>query len=677
LFEPVRIGPVTAKNRFYQVPHCTGLGWLRPRMLAALRGVKAEGGWGVVCTEYCSIDPSSDDLPYPYASLWDEADVKAQALMTEAVHEHGALAGVELWYGGRTSNLFSREVSMDVSDAPSVMGDPFQARAMDKTDIRAYRAWHREAAKRAKRAGFDIVYVYATHDYLLSRFLSAKTNTRSDEYGGSLENRVRLIREVIEDTKEAVGGDCAVAVRFSADELIGEDGVPVHGERRDVLALLGESPDLWDINIADYSYEMGVSRFVEEGALEPYMAYVKSVTTKPVVTVGRFTSPDTMASQVRRGIVDFIGAARPSIADPFLPMKIEEGRIEDIRECIGCNVCYAGASRSVPIRCTQNPAMGEEWRRGWHPERIAPKGSDAKVLIVGAGPAGLEAARALGARGYSVILAEARRELGGRVTAESRLPGLAAWARVRDYRLQQIDRMANVEIYRESELSADEVLAVGADDVVIATGATWRRDGFGRFHTAGIAELGPPDRIFTPDDVMAGRPPDGRVLVFDDDHYYMGAVVAERLRAEGAAVTLVTPENRVGTWSSYTAEQVRTQRRLLELGVEIVTAHALSAFDGREAMLICAYTGRTRQTEAEAVVMVAAREPNDALYRALKARIDAGAGDATRSLTRIGDCEAPAIIAAAVFSGHRYARELDCLDKGGVPVKRDRLLETI
>ncbi|MEE9479118.1 MAG: NADH:flavin oxidoreductase, partial [Kiloniellales bacterium] len=393
LFEPVKIGPVTAKNRFYQVPHCTGLGWLRPRMVAALRGVKAEGGWGVVCTEYCSIHPSSDDLPYLTATLWDDSDIKANALMAEKVHAQGALAGVELWYGGSyTANLFTREVSMDVDSRPNVVGNPFQSRAMDKEDIRTLRGWHREAALRAKAADFDIVYVYATHDYLQSKFLSPLTNTRSDEYGGSLENRVRLVRELIEDTKDAVGDRCAVAVRFAADEGGGEDGVPVHGERREMIEMLAELPDLWDINLADESYDMGVSRFVKEGALEPYMDFVKSVTSKPVVTVGRFTSPDTMVSRVKRGIVDFIGAARPSIADPFLPNKIEEGRLEDIRECIGCNSCYACDGKGVPIWCTQNPTMGEEWRRGWHPEKIDVKGSEAKVLIVGAGPAGLECA---------------------------------------------------------------------------------------------------------------------------------------------------------------------------------------------------------------------------------------------------------------------------------------------
>jgi dimethylamine/trimethylamine dehydrogenase len=389
------------------------------------------------------------------------------------------------------------------------------------------------------------------------------------------------------------------------------------------------------------------------------------------VTVGRFTSPDTMVSQVTRGIVDFIGAARPSIADPFLPKKIEEGRIEDIRECIGCNICYACDGKGVPIRCTQNPTMGEEWRRGWHPEKIEVKASDAKVLVVGAGPAGLEAARALGERGYAVMLAEAGRELGGRVTAESRLPGLSEWIRVRDYRVQQIGRMTNVEVYRESEMGADDVLAVGADYVVVATGATWRRDGFGRIHPAGIADLGPSERIFTPDDIMAGRLPEGRVLVFDDDHYYMGAVVAERICAEGSPVILVTPEDKAAAWSGYTDEQVRSQRRLLELGVEIVTAHGLSAFDGREAVLACAYTGRNRRIAADAVLMVTARRPNDGLYHTLSDRLAAGTEGAPKSLRRIGDCEAPAIIAAAVYAGHKFARELEAEPAGEVPFHRE------
>ena len=239
LFEPVQIGPVTAKNRFYQVPHCTGLGRLRPRMLAALRGMKAEGGWAVVCTEYCSIHPTSDDFPHAYASLWNRNDIANHALMTEAVHRHGALAGVELWFGGaHTANLYTRQVPMDVAGMPNSVGHPYQARAMDKADIRELRRWYREAALRAKEAGFDVVYVYATHGYLLSHFLSPRTNTRSDEYGGSMENRTRLLRELIEETKDAVGERCAVAVRYSVGGDDGEDA-SLTSERRDRLEMLG------------------------------------------------------------------------------------------------------------------------------------------------------------------------------------------------------------------------------------------------------------------------------------------------------------------------------------------------------------------------------------------------------------------------------------------------------
>lgn len=674
LFEPVRIGPVTAKNRFYQVPHCTGMGYLRPHMLAAMRGVKAEGGWGVVCTEYNSIHPTSDDLTHVSASLWDDNDIGAHRLMTDAVHEHGALAGAELWYGGaRSSNQFTRLVSMDVDSIPNLAGHPFQTRAMDKTDIRNLRRWHRLAALRARDAGFDIVYVYATHGYLVANFLDPRMNTRTDEYGGSLQNRVRLVRELIEETKEAVGDRCAVAVRFKADESIVEDGVPEFGERREMFEMLAELPDLWDINIADYSLEMGVSRFVQEGALESYMSWVKKLTSKPVVTVGRFTSPDAMVSQIRRGITDLIGSARPSIADPFLPKKIEEGRLDEIRECIGCNVCYSGDSLGVPIRCTQNPSMGEEWRKGWHPERLRGKGSSSRVLIVGAGPAGLEAARALGVRGYDVKLVEASRELGGRVMREARLPGMSAYIRVRDYREQQILKLPNVEVFRESHLTADDVFAVEADHVAIATGSTWRRDCFdGKTFVPVAAES---VAVFTPDDIMEGRlPPEGPVVVYDSENYYMGGVIAEKLRASGLPVTYVTDSDSVSAWAGNTSERWRIRTRLLEVGINIVTAHSLAAFDGQAATLSCEYSGAKHQTPARGVVLVTARRPNDALYHEILATVG---GDASRlpfALSRIGDCEAPAIVAAAVYSGRRYAEEMDAPIDADLPLRHDRPL---
>ena len=401
LFEPVPIGPVTAKNRFYQVPHCNGMGFKWPQSHAKMREVKAEGGWAVICTEECMIHPTSDGTPYPQGRLWDEGDVELLALFADGVHRHGALAGVELVHHGQAiPNLFTREYPIAPCDHVNWHNDPVQARAMDKADIRALRQWHRQAAKRAKRADIDLVYVYAAHDLALPQhFLSRRRNQRSDEYGGSLKNRARLLRELIEDTKDTVGDRCGVVVRFAVDERVGPDGITAEAEAPEVIEMLGELPDMWDVNISDFSKDAPTSQFQTEGHQEPYVAFVKTLTTKPVVGVGWFTSPDTMASQVRRGVLDMIGCARPSIADPFLPKKIEEGRIDDIRECIACNICVGwGVERGVPMRCTQNPSVGEEWRRDWHPERIPAKGSDDSVLVVGAGPAGLEAARARPAR---------------------------------------------------------------------------------------------------------------------------------------------------------------------------------------------------------------------------------------------------------------------------------------
>ncbi|MBZ0262097.1 MAG: FAD-dependent oxidoreductase [Hyphomicrobiales bacterium] len=663
LFEPVRIGPVTSPNRFYQVPHCTGMGYGLPQTLAAMRQIKAEGGWGVVNTEYCSVHPTSDDTPAPYCSLWDDGDVRNMALMVEGVKRHGALAGVELWHGGlRSSNLLSREVPLGPESLP-VYADPWQSQRMDQSDIRAFRQWHRAAALRAREAGFNIIYVYAAHTYLLAQFADAELNRRADSYGGNPENRWRLVRELIEETREAVGETCAIAIRIETDDERGGG----QDERRALFATLAPHLDLFNVTISDYSREMGVSRFVQEASLEPFVAEVRSITGKPVVSVGRFTSPETMLSQVRRGVLDFIGAARPSIADPFIPQKIREGRLDDIRECIGCNICYAGDSRGAPIRCTQNPTMGEEWRRNWHPENFGRAGKPSRVLVVGAGPAGLEAAHVLGKRGHQVMLAEARDVAGGRVVLEAALPGLSEWKRVADYRQHQISKLPNVELFRASRMTAGDIIDTGAAHVILATGSHWRADGRGRHFRApqpGFAA----GKVLTPDDVMAGTKPVGPVVVFDDDGYYMGSVIAELLAVQGHAVTYVATAGIVSAWSENTAEQARVQARLIELGVEIIVSHAVTAANGNEAVLTCIFSGRERRLPRASLVSVTSREPDDALWQELRAR------DASfESLVRIGDCRAPGIIAMAVHDGHLAGRMLGEAAGSDAP-KRERVV---
>ncbi|MDE0417018.1 MAG: FAD-dependent oxidoreductase [bacterium] len=651
LFEPVRIGPVTAPNRFYQTPQCSGMGRNYPSSWAVMRGIKAEGGWGVVFAEQCDFHHSTDNPRN--VRLWDAQDLGIVTRMVEEVHAQGSLAGLMLAHNGFvTPNLISRETPLAPSMMPLFGTAPGHARPLDKADIRTLRQAHRSAALLACEAGFDIVNVYAGHDLALPmHFIAKRYNQRRDEYGGSLANRARLLRELIEDTKEAIGHRCAVGVRFAVDELMGEAGITCEGEGREVVEMLAELPDIWDVNVSPWANDSITSRFGEEGSQERYVAFVKQVTTKPVVGVGRFTSPDTMVSQIRRGILDMIGAARPTIADPFLPRKIEEGRPEDIRECIGCNVCTTNNFMMVPIRCTQNPTMGEEWRRGWHPERIPPKSTADSVLIIGAGPAGLEAARALGQRGYDVMLAEARREPGGRVSRESRLPGLAAWARVRDWRLGQIARMANVEMFLESPMAAADVLETGATLVGVATGASWRRDGVGRHHRSPVAGSERP-HVMTPDDLMDGRETTGHVVIWDDDHNYMASVLAELLVNSGCTVTIVTPQASVSAYTQYTLEFDHIHRRLARLGVAIVGHHAVTRIADGGVDLANVHGGSDSTLDCDGVVMVTGQEPNDALCREL-----AALADGPRSVA-IGDSLAPSFIAAAVYAGHRFARDL-------------------
>ncbi|OFW66040.1 MAG: NADH:flavin oxidoreductase [Actinobacteria bacterium RBG_16_68_21] len=659
LLEAVPFGPLVARNRFWQVPHCNGMGYRDPSMLAAMRGVKAEGGWAVVSTEEVEIHPSSEITPSIEGRIWDEADIPAHRLVTDAIHRHGALAAIELVHSGMsTPNYWSRVPPMGPSHQPLRTFAPVQAREMTKADIADLRSWHRGAVRRSLQAEYDVVYVYAGHSLTtLQHFLSPRYNHRTDEYGGSLPNRVRLLREVLEETLEEVAGTAAVACRIAVDELYG-DGGTTREHMEEILAIIGELPDVWDFMVGEWADDSVTSRFGPEGGQEEYVRGLKALTSKPVIGVGRFTSPETMRRMVRQGILDFIGAARPSIADPFLPAKIAAGREDDIRECIGCNICVAGDWTSSPIRCTQNPSMGEEWRRRWHPETIRPLRPPERVLVVGAGPAGLEAAMSAGRRGCEVVLVEARGELGGRVAAESRLPGLEAWRRVVDYRVGQIERLPTVAYYLASEMTADEALTHGFGHIAVATGAVWRRGGVGIHHRHPIP-LDGSVAVFTPDDLMGGTLAKGRVVLFDDDHYYLGGVLAELLARAGAEVTLVTAEAEVSPWTRNTMEQHRVHRRLLEGGVDILAHSVVTATRAGEVVVEHVVTGGLDRRPADVLVLVTGRLPNDGLARDLPARTAEWPAAGLRSVRAIGDAFAPGAIVGAVWDGRRFAEELD------------------
>ncbi len=669
LFEPVKIGPVTAKNRFFQVPHCNGGGYRDPSAAAEMRRVKAEGGWGVIFTEQTEMHHTSEITPFIELRLWEDKDIPAIARMAERMKSHGALAGIQLAYSGINGpNLYTREVPLAPTALPirTFTNDPVQARAMDKGDIRDLRRWFVTAARRCRSAGFDLICLYGAHGFgIFQHFLSRATNQRTDEYGGSLENRARFAREVMADLRDAVGDTMGLSLRVSLDETIGALGFS-NAELRDFIEMNRDLPDLWDLAQGTWEDCSGPSRFKDEAAQYDLVRGIRDLSDRPIVGVGRFTSPDVMVRMVTSGTLDLIGCARPSIADPFLPKKIEEGRIEDIRECIGCNICVSGDMTQSISRCTQNPTFMEEWRKGWHPEVMNPKGPSTSVLVVGAGPAGLEAARALALRGYDVALAEAGDEIGGRVARERRLPGLSAWGRVADYRVYQLSQRTNVEIYRGSRLDAAEVLEFGFQHVCVTTGSTWRRDGVARQHVVAMP-MDAAMAVYTPDDLMAGRLPAGEVVVYDDDHYYMGGVLAELLVQRGARVTLVTPAPYVSDWARNTLEQATIHRRLAGLGVRIVLNTGVAAIRADGVETNDTYTDARGHIGCDAVVVVASRRSEDALYHDLRARAADWADAGLLSVQVIGDACAPGPIAWATYAGHRYARELDTPDRGDAP----------
>ncbi|CAG0956865.1 dimethylamine/trimethylamine dehydrogenase [Methylophilaceae bacterium] len=688
LFEPIQIGPKTLRNRFYQVPHCIGAGSDKPGFQAAHRSMKAEGGWAAMNTEYCSIHPESDDTHRLSARIWDEGDVRNLRAMTDEVHKYGALAGVELWYGGAHAPCMeSRATPRGPSQYASEFETLTYCKEMDLSDIAMVQQYYVDAAKRSRDAGFDIVYVYGAHSYLPLQFLNPYYNKRTDKYGGSLENRARFWLETLEKVKHAVGSECAIATRFAVDTVYGPGQIEVEVDGMKFIELADPLVDLWDVDvgdIAEWGEDAGPSRFYQQGHQVPWTKFVKQVSKKAVLGVGRYTDPEKMTEIVTKGFADIIGCARPSIADPFLPKKIEEGRYDDIRVCIGCNVCISRWEiGGPPMICTQNATAGEEYRRGWHPEKFSKTASKDAVLVVGAGPSGSEAARVLMERGYTVHLYDKAEKIGGHLNTVSTLPGLGEWSYHRDYRETQLNKL--VKKSKESQialgqkaLTADDVLEYGAEKVIIATGSSWNTDGNNCLTHDAIpgADASRPDQL-TPEQVFEGKKKIGkRVVILNADTYFMAPSLAEKLAADGHEVTIVSGVH-LANYMHFTLEYPNMMRRLHELHVEELGDHFCSRIEPGRLEIYNIWGDGSKRTyrgpgvsprdantthrwlEFDSLILVTGRRSENKLWNELKAREDEWAENGIKGIYLIGDAEAPRLIADATFTGHRVAREIE------------------
>jgi dimethylamine/trimethylamine dehydrogenase len=692
LFEPIAIGPKILKNRFFQVPQCTGAGVERPGANAMHREVKAEGGWAGLCTEACMIHPETDQPVAVVTSLFDHGDVINHRHMVDSVHKWGALAGVELCHaGGLSNNLGSRYVSPAAHQFATPWIPQVNTYEAEDSDLARIVMMFEEAAKRAMDAGFDILYLHGTHGALPVQMLSRHHNRRQGRYGGDFTGRARFWVEILDALRRAADGQCAVATRISIDQLSGSAGVEAADDGIrfvEYVTALG-LVDLWDVNISsleEWGEDAGPSRFYKSNHQAPWTREVKRVANVPVVGVGRFTDPDEMVRVIGSGQCDIIGCARPSIADPWLPRKVDEGRADEIAECIGCNQCIARFEYGVPIVCTQNPTALEEYRRGWHPERFAARSSDEEILVVGAGPAGLECARVLGRRGYKTHLIEAEAELGGHLRNVAALPGLAEWFRVVSFREAELRRLATVEVLRGTgRATAKEILDFGCAKIVLATGARWNGDGRG---AAGLDPIQGIDAnlpgFVTPEQLFAGKEIGDRVAVLDSDGYFMGVSLAELLADRGKKVTLITLFDRVAPYTDFTLEGPNLRRMLREKGVVSRAGTWVERVESGSCIVLHIYdiyrdgwrrTDSPRlgalprragnETEAlpfDTVLLCTGRHSDNSLYRDLVGRKAEWAGQGITGVYRAGDCLAPRYIADAVFDGHRMGREIDSGD---------------
>ena len=688
LFEPIAIGPKVLKNRFFQVPQCTGAGSSRPGTSARHREVKAEGDWAALCTESCMIHPDTDQPVADVSTLYDDDDVHNHRHMTESVHRWGALAGVELCHaGGLASGLASRHVTAAAHQfATPWMPQTYTYEAEDHDFLRII-GQYRAAAERAIDAGFDILHVHGTHGALPVQMLSRHHNRRTDRWGGSFENRARFWVEVLEAIRGVADGRCAVSTRFSIDQLSGGAGVELHDDGLKFIEYVTGLGlvDLWDINVSsleEWGEDAAPSRFQKSNHQGEWQREAKRLARAPVVGVGRFTDPDEMARLVRSGQCDIIGCARPSIADPWLPRKVDEGRIEDLAECIGCNQCISRFEHGVQIVCTQNPTALEEYRRGWHPGKFAPLRADELVLVVGAGPAGLEAARVLGRRGYRTHLIEAATGLGGHLQHVRKLPGLGEWGRVVDLRAGQLSRMPNVEIMRGvGRATAEDLLAYGADHLVLATGAHWCEDGAGVSNDPIPGLIAQDPAIFTPERIFAGELPTGQTVILDSDGYFMAISLAEKLADAGCLVSIVTQFDRIAPYTDLTLEAPYLRRMMREKNISGITGHWVSKVTRSGSLAISIYDvyrdGARRSTvpsaggvlprrqsneavtlSCDSLVLCTGRRSQNGLYRELSAMRKDWPQAGIKGVYRAGDCLAPRYIADAVFDGHRIGREI-------------------
>lgn len=644
LLSPATIGGVTIRNRAFSSAHGTGFGAggaITDRHIAYHRA-RARGGIGLIVLEATSVDASPIGVGSGGANLRNTSDA--------VIPQYQRIAGVVHGEGAKLFCLLShsgRNTTMGANGQPPLAPSPIP---MDRTRdiphelepeeiaeiVRNFAA----AARRCRDGGLDGVELSFTHGNLVQEFLSPSSNKRTDAYGGSEQNRLRFAREVVEACRESIGPDFVLGIRYSADELV-PDGYHLQDGIRYAQSLV----EWGRLNFVDVSAGTNSSMWSrsihyptissEQRPLVPLAKAMRAALDVPVFCIGKISDPAEAEAIVAAGEADMVGMTRAHIAEPAIIRKLTEGRADDIRTCIHCNeACFSRQQRVGDISCVYNPRTGREYL--WEP--LTPAAESKSVLIVGGGPAGLEAARVAARRGHDVVLHERSDKLGGQVRLLARTPYRQDYLQIVDW-LEHQARKHGTLVRLNSELSADDVLKLNPDVVIVATGAADMRPDIPGTDLPGV---------FTAREVLSGANLGKRVVIGDWDGRHMGMSVAEALAQRGHAVEIVTSAFFVGmdvdllTWRP-------AYERLQKLGVRMTPMEEVVEI--RPGAMVTQRIDRSQRTvEADSIVLCSKGQSERSLYRALKGKIAA--------LHAIGDCWSPRQIEQATYEGSLAARSI-------------------